>query len=114
MSRPGVEPGPPAGEASTLEKSHPDSLLITIRNYYIWARDKMLINKVNAVMSTTLIALPIVDSERRLVHIYSKAMIWPYFLIFQLLFDFCDEKLCFIGDGLNRLVEILNLCKWIL
>ncbi len=26
MSRPGIEPGPPAGEASTLEKSHLDSL----------------------------------------------------------------------------------------
>ncbi len=65
-------------------------------------------------MSTILIALPIVDSERRLVHIYSKAMIWPYYLIFQPLFDFYDDNSCFIGDGLNRLVEILNLCKWIL
>jgi hypothetical protein len=27
MSRPGLEPGPPAWEASTLEKSHLDSLL---------------------------------------------------------------------------------------
>jgi hypothetical protein len=26
MSRPGLEPGPPAWEASTLEKSHLDSL----------------------------------------------------------------------------------------
>jgi hypothetical protein len=26
MSRPGIEPGPPAREASTLEKSHLDSL----------------------------------------------------------------------------------------
>ncbi len=26
MSRPGLEPGPPAQEASTLEKSHLDSL----------------------------------------------------------------------------------------
>jgi hypothetical protein len=26
MSRPGIEPGPPAQEASTLEKSHLDSL----------------------------------------------------------------------------------------
>jgi hypothetical protein len=26
MSRPGLEPGPPAWEASTLEKSHVDSL----------------------------------------------------------------------------------------
>ena len=26
MSRPGIEPGPPAWEASTLEKSHLDSL----------------------------------------------------------------------------------------
>jgi hypothetical protein len=28
MSRPGIEPGPPAWEASTLEKSHLDSLLV--------------------------------------------------------------------------------------
>jgi hypothetical protein len=26
MSRPGIEPGPPAWEASTLEKSHLDNL----------------------------------------------------------------------------------------
>ncbi len=32
MSRPEIEPGPPAWEASTLEKSHPDSLLIAIQN----------------------------------------------------------------------------------
>jgi hypothetical protein len=30
MSWPGIEPGPPAWEASTLEKSHPDSLLMAI------------------------------------------------------------------------------------
>ncbi len=65
-------------------------------------------------MSTTLIALPIVDSERRLVHIYSKAMIWPYVVIFQSFFYFYDDKLCFILDGLNGPIEILNLCKWIL
>ncbi len=35
MSLPGIKPGPPAWEeASTLEKSHPDSLLIAIRNIY--------------------------------------------------------------------------------
>jgi hypothetical protein len=28
--------GPPAWEASTLEKSHPDSLLIAIRNIYTY------------------------------------------------------------------------------
>ncbi len=43
MSRPRFEPGPPAWEASTLEKSHPDSLLIAIRNYYIWARDSTIL-----------------------------------------------------------------------
>jgi hypothetical protein len=34
MSRPGFEPGPPAWEASTLEKSHLDSLS-AIRNLYL-------------------------------------------------------------------------------
>jgi hypothetical protein len=34
MSRPGIKPGPPAWEASTLEKSYPDSLLMAIRNIY--------------------------------------------------------------------------------
>ncbi len=38
MSRPGIGHGPPAWEASTLEKSYPDSLLMAIRNIYIWAR----------------------------------------------------------------------------
>ncbi len=33
--RPGIGHVPPAWEASTLEKSHPDSLLIAIRNIYI-------------------------------------------------------------------------------
>ncbi len=33
-------------EASTLEKSHPDSLLIGIRNCYIWARDNQKIYKI--------------------------------------------------------------------
>ncbi len=33
---PGIKPRPPAWEASTLEKSHLDSLLIAIRNIYIW------------------------------------------------------------------------------
>jgi hypothetical protein len=32
MSRPGIEPGPPVWKASTLEKSHSNSLLIAIRN----------------------------------------------------------------------------------
>jgi hypothetical protein len=36
-------PGPPAWEAITLEKSHPDSLLIAIRNIYIWARDRRVV-----------------------------------------------------------------------
>jgi uncharacterized Zn-finger protein len=44
MSRPGFEPGPPAWEVSTLEKSHPDSLLIAIRNIYTWARDRFILN----------------------------------------------------------------------
>jgi hypothetical protein len=30
MSRPELEPGPPGWEASTLEKSHPDSSLMAI------------------------------------------------------------------------------------
>jgi hypothetical protein len=34
MSRPEFEPGPPRWEASTLEKSHLNSLLPTIRNIY--------------------------------------------------------------------------------
>jgi hypothetical protein len=34
MLRPGIKPGPPAWEASSLEKTHPDSLLIAIRNIY--------------------------------------------------------------------------------
>ncbi len=34
MSRPGIEPGPPAWEASTLDKSHLDSLF-GIRNCYL-------------------------------------------------------------------------------
>jgi hypothetical protein len=40
MSRPGIEPGRPRWEASTLEKSHLNSLLIAIRNIYIWALDQ--------------------------------------------------------------------------
>ncbi len=39
MSRPGIEPGPPRGEANTLEKRQSNSLLVAIRNIYIWARD---------------------------------------------------------------------------
>jgi hypothetical protein len=35
MSQPGIEPGPPAWEASTLEKSHPDSLIFASRKIYI-------------------------------------------------------------------------------
>jgi hypothetical protein len=42
MSWPGFEPRPPAWEASTLEKSHPDSLLIVIRNLYLLARDNTI------------------------------------------------------------------------
>ncbi len=42
MSRLGIEPGPPRWEASTLEKSHSNSLLRTIRNLYIWAGDYLL------------------------------------------------------------------------
>ncbi len=43
MSRPGFEPGPPAWEASTLQKSHPDSLIIVNRNCYIWASDSVFV-----------------------------------------------------------------------
>ncbi len=35
MFRTGIEPGPPRWEASTLEKSHSNSLLTVIRNIYI-------------------------------------------------------------------------------
>jgi hypothetical protein len=35
MSRPEIESGPPAWEASTLEKSHLDSLSAVIRNLYL-------------------------------------------------------------------------------
>ncbi len=45
MSRLGIKHVPPAWEASTLEKSHPDSLLIAIGNIYIWARDKGIESK---------------------------------------------------------------------
>jgi hypothetical protein len=38
MSRPGIDPGSPLWEASTLEKSHSGSLLIEIRSIYISAR----------------------------------------------------------------------------
>ncbi len=47
MSWPGFEPGPPVWEASTLEKSHPDSLLIAIPNCYILARDSSLFLSTN-------------------------------------------------------------------
>ncbi len=39
MYRPGIEPGPPRWEASTLEKSLSNSLLIAIRIIYIWLRN---------------------------------------------------------------------------
>ncbi len=39
MSRPGIETRPPAWEASTVEKSHSNSLLMTIWNFHIWARE---------------------------------------------------------------------------
>jgi hypothetical protein len=35
MSRPGMEPGPPGWDSSTLAKSYSYSLLITIRNIYM-------------------------------------------------------------------------------
>jgi hypothetical protein len=35
MSRPGIKPGPPWWEASTLAKSYSNSALIGIRNTYI-------------------------------------------------------------------------------
>jgi hypothetical protein len=41
MSQLGIEHGPPAWESSTLEKSHPDSLLMAIQNIYIGACDKV-------------------------------------------------------------------------
>jgi hypothetical protein len=37
MSRPGIEPGPPAWEASTLEKSHLDSLFCWLFGTTTWA-----------------------------------------------------------------------------
>ncbi len=40
MSRSGIKPGPPPWEASTLAKSYSKSVLIAIRNIYIWARDQ--------------------------------------------------------------------------
>jgi hypothetical protein len=42
MSRPGIKPGPPAWEASTLEQSHPDSLLMAMWNIYTCARERSL------------------------------------------------------------------------
>jgi hypothetical protein len=36
MSLPGIELGPPKWEASTSEKNHSNSLLIAIRNIYLW------------------------------------------------------------------------------
>ncbi len=42
MSRPEIYTGPPPWEASTLEKRHPDSLLMAIQNIYIWALNRIL------------------------------------------------------------------------
>ncbi len=39
MSWRGIEPRPPRWKASTLVKSYSKSILIAIRNIYIWARD---------------------------------------------------------------------------
>ncbi len=39
MSRPVIEPPHPRWEASTPEKCHSNSLLLAIRNIYIWASD---------------------------------------------------------------------------
>ncbi len=38
---PGNEPGPSWWEACTLAKSYSNSILIAIRNIYIWARDSL-------------------------------------------------------------------------
>jgi hypothetical protein len=51
MSRPGIEPGPPVVR-DTVEKSHPDNLLIVIRNIYIWARDTLIFKNFNNKRST--------------------------------------------------------------
>jgi hypothetical protein len=40
MSRPGIKPGPPLWEASTLEKSHTNSVFMAIWHIYIWARNQ--------------------------------------------------------------------------
>jgi hypothetical protein len=50
--RPDLEPGPPAWEASTVEKSHPVSLFMDIQNIYISASDNML--KTDKVKSPVL------------------------------------------------------------
>ncbi len=51
MSRPGIKPGPLQWEASTLEKSHSNSLLMAIWNIYIWACEN---RKVQLYMNTKL------------------------------------------------------------
>jgi hypothetical protein len=42
MSRPGFDLGPQRWDASILEKSHSNSLLIAIRNIYICARERSI------------------------------------------------------------------------
>ncbi len=42
LHRPRVKPGPPRWGASTLAKSYSNSVLIAIRNIYIWARDSII------------------------------------------------------------------------
>ncbi len=51
MSQYGIKPGPLQWEASTLENSNSNSLLIAIWNIYIWAYDNVVINVVGMAMS---------------------------------------------------------------
>ncbi len=48
MSRPGIEHGSPRWEASTLAKRYSKSVLIAIRNIYIWSRDNQCRNDPNS------------------------------------------------------------------
>jgi hypothetical protein len=55
MSWPGIEPGPPAWEASTLEKSHLDSLFAGYSEHYFY--HNILHIKASKIFFTCLISI---------------------------------------------------------
>jgi hypothetical protein len=77
MSRPGIEPGPPAWEASTLEKSHLDSLFASYSEHYYYTTNTNIPGHHSKPSAPPIIIIKLCSPQIRLAILRHKKLNTP-------------------------------------